>query len=166
AANGMVDSGHGVGARRNGVSLDFAEAIERLGEATIRARYGNLFQMYERITGENPYRVPMRISPAPHYTMGGLWVDYNLMTTIPGLYAIGEANFSDHGANRLGASALMQGLADGYFILPVTIGDYLAPRLAEQPLPTDHAAFKASERDVSDRVRALLSAGGSHSVDW
>jgi succinate dehydrogenase / fumarate reductase flavoprotein subunit len=108
----------------------------------------------------------MRIYPAPHYTMGGLWVDYDLMTTIPGLYAIGEANFSDHGANRLGASALMQGLADGYFILPVTIGDYLAPRLGEQPLPTDHPAFKASEQAVSERVRALLAVGGGHSVDW
>src|SRR5205085_4899308 len=152
AANGMVDSGHGVGARRNGVSLDFAEAIERLGEATIRARYGNLFQMYERITGEDPYRVPMRIYPAPHYTMGGLWVDYDLMTTIPGLYAIGEANFSDHGANRLGASALMQGLADGYFILPVTIGDYLAPLLGDPPLDPADAAFRAAEEAVAARV--------------
>jgi succinate dehydrogenase / fumarate reductase, flavoprotein subunit len=166
AAKAMIDEDLGVGPRKNGVYLDFADAIARLGLHAIRERYGNLFQMYERITGEDPYRVPMRISPAPHYTMGGLWVDYNLMTTIPGLYAIGEANFSDHGANRLGASALMQGLADGYFILPVTIGDYLAPRLGEQPLPTGHAAFKASERDVSDRVRALLSAGGNHSVDW
>jgi succinate dehydrogenase / fumarate reductase flavoprotein subunit len=121
--------------------------------------------MYERITGENPYRVPMRIYPAPHYTMGGLWVDYDLMTTIPGLYAIGEANFSDHGANRLGASALMQGLADGYFILPVTIGDYLAASLGERPLPTGHPAFKAAEAEVSDGVRALLSTNGSHSVD-
>jgi succinate dehydrogenase / fumarate reductase flavoprotein subunit len=166
AAKTMIDEDLGVGPRHNGVYLDFADAIARLGLDTIRDRYGNLFQMYERITGENPYRVSMRISPAPHYTMGGLWVDYDLMTTIPGLYAIGEANFSDHGANRLGASALMQGLADGYFILPVTIGDYLAPRLGEQPLPTDHPAFKASEREVSERVRAVLSAGGSHSVDW
>jgi succinate dehydrogenase / fumarate reductase flavoprotein subunit len=166
ASKAMIDEDRGVGPRRNGVYLDFAEAIERLGVETIRGRYGNLFQMYERITGEDPYRVPMRIYPAPHYTMGGLWVDYDLMTTIPGLYAIGEANFSDHGANRLGASALMQGLADGYFILPVTIGDYLAPRLGEQPPPTDHPAFTATEREVSERVRALLAAGGRHSVDW
>jgi succinate dehydrogenase / fumarate reductase flavoprotein subunit len=166
ASKAMIDEDRGVGPRHNGVYLDFAEAIARLGVDTIRGRYGNLFQMYERITGEDPYRVPMRIYPAPHYTMGGLWVDYDLMTTIPGLYALGEANFSDHGANRLGASALMQGLADGYFILPVTIGDYLAPRLAEQPLPTDHPAFEACEREVSERVRALLAVGGSHSVDW
>src|SRR3954463_2526040 len=129
AAKGMIDEDRGVGQRRNGVYLDFADAIDRLGMDVIRARYGNLFQMYERITGEDPYEVPMRIYPAPHYTMGGLWVDYDLMTTVRGLYAIGEANFSDHGANRLGASALMQGLADGYFVLPVTIGDYLAPLL-------------------------------------
>jgi succinate dehydrogenase / fumarate reductase, flavoprotein subunit len=166
ASKGMVDAGHGVGPRRNGVFLDFAEAIGRLGEATIRARYGNLFQMYERITGENPYRVPMRIYPAPHYTMGGLWVDYDLMTTIPGLYAIGEANFSDHGANRLGASALMQGLADGYFILPVTIGDYLAPLLGHPVLDTGHAAFREAEEEVSGRVARLLGARGEHSVDW
>jgi succinate dehydrogenase / fumarate reductase, flavoprotein subunit len=165
ASKAMIDEDRGVGPRRNGVYLDFAEAIARLGSDTIRGRYGNLFQMYERITGEDPYRVPMRIYPAPHYTMGGLWVDYDLMTTIPGLYAIGEANFSDHGANRLGASALMQGLADGYFILPVTIGDYLAPRLGEQPLSTDHPAFKASEQEVFERVRALLAVGGDHSVD-
>jgi succinate dehydrogenase / fumarate reductase, flavoprotein subunit len=166
ASKGMVDAGHGVGARRNGVYLDFAEAIGRLGEPTIRARYGNLFQMYERITGENPYRLPMRIYPAPHYTMGGLWVDYDLMTTIPGLYAIGEANFSDHGANRLGASALMQGLADGYFILPVTIGDYLAPLLGVPVLDTAAPAFREAEAAVAERVSALLSARGEHSVDW
>jgi succinate dehydrogenase / fumarate reductase flavoprotein subunit len=166
ASKGMVDSGHGVGPRRNGVYLDFAEAIGRLGEDTIRARYGNLFQMYERITGENPYRVPMRIYPAPHYTMGGLWVDYDLMTTIPGLYAIGEANFSDHGANRLGASALMQGLADGYFILPVTIGDYLAPLLGQPVLDTGDAAFRQAEAEVAERVARLLGARGEHSVDW
>src|SRR4051794_30207568 len=140
AAKAMIDEDRGVGPRRNGVYLDFADAVARLGEHTIRARYGNLFQMYERITGEDPYRVPMRIYPAPHYTMGGLWVDYNLMTTIPGLYAIGEANFSDHGANRLGASALMQGLADGYFVLPVTIGDYLAPQLGRPDPTTAHPA--------------------------
>src|SRR5689334_8961851 len=124
-AKAMIDEEKGVGPLHNGVYLDFAASIERLGEQTVRERYGNLFDMYERITGENPYQVPMRIYPAPHYTMGGLWVDYNLETSIPSLYAIGEANFSDHGANRLGASALMQGLADGYFVLPYTIGDYL-----------------------------------------
>src|SRR3954449_1557885 len=145
ASKGMVDAGHGVGPRHNGVYLDFAEPIGRLGGETIRARYGNLFQMYERITGDDPYRMPMRIYPAPHYTMGGLWVDYDLMTTIPGLYAIGEANFSDHGANRLGASALMQGLADGYFILPVTIGDYLAPLLGQQPLDVGAEPFVEAE---------------------
>jgi len=164
-AKSMIDAGLGVGPRKNGVYLDFKDAIARLGQNTIRERYGNLFQMYERITGDDPYQVPMRIYPAPHYTMGGLWVDYDLMTTIPGLYAIGEANFSDHGANRLGASALMQGLADGYFVLPVTIGDYLAPLLSEQPLPTDHAAFEAAEVEVADRVRTLLDGGGSQSVD-
>jgi succinate dehydrogenase / fumarate reductase flavoprotein subunit len=166
ASKAMMDQDRGVGPRRNGVYLDFAEAIERLGVDTVRDRYGNLFAMYERITGEDPYRLPMRISPAPLYTMGGLWVDYDLMTTIPGLHAIGEANFSDHGANRLGASALMQGLADGYFILPMTIGDYLAPRLGEKPLPTDHPAFAASEREVSARVRELLVVDGRRSVDW
>src|SRR5215212_8817352 len=126
AAKQVCDEGLGVGPGGLGVYLDFAEAIQRLGVNVIRERYGNLFDMYERITGENPYEAPMRIYPAIHYTMGGLWVDYNLMSTIPGLYVIGEANFSDHGANRLGASALMQGLADGYFVLPTTIGDYLA----------------------------------------
>jgi succinate dehydrogenase / fumarate reductase flavoprotein subunit len=166
AAKAMIDEGKGVGPRKNGVYLDFADAIERLGEHTIRERYGNLFQMYERITGDDPYRVPMRIYPAPHYTMGGLWVDYDLMTTIPGLYAIGEANFSDHGANRLGASALMQGLADGYFILPVTIGDYLAPLLGERPLDAAEPAFKLAEASVQDGVRELLDTEGAHSVDW
>jgi succinate dehydrogenase / fumarate reductase flavoprotein subunit len=121
--------------------------------------------MYERITGEDPYNVPMRIYPAVHYTMGGLWVDYNLMSTVPGLYVLGEANFSDHGANRLGASALMQGLADGYFVLPATINDYLAPLLGSDPIPTDHRAFLDAETEVSERVRALLSVRGSHSVD-
>ena len=165
AAKSMIDAGKGVGPRENGVYLDFADAIERLGVEAIRDRYGNLFQMYERITGEDPYKVPMRISPAPHYTMGGLWVDYNLMTTIPGLYAIGEANFSDHGANRLGASALMQGLADGYFILPVTIGDHLAPQLGEPLVPADDPVFREAEAEVSERVRALLGAKGKRSVD-
>lgn len=165
AAKAMIDEGRGVGPRKNGVYLDFADAIERLGGETIRDRYGNLFQMYERITGEDPYRVPMRIYPAPHYTMGGLWVDYDLMTTIPGLYAIGEANFSDHGANRLGASALMQGLADGYFILPVTIGDYLAPLLGQEPLSTSEPAFASAEAEVAGSVKALLDTKGTHSVD-
>ena len=164
----MFDEGRGVGPRRNGVYLDFADAIERLGEDVIRARYGNLFQMYERITGEDPYRVPMRIYPAPHYTMGGLWVDYDLMTTIPGLYAIGEANFSDHGANRLGACALMQGLADGYFILPVH--DRRLPRAAARPgrsLDADGRRVQARPRPRSrERVDGYLSASGEHSVDW
>ena len=133
-AKTVVDQGLGVGPLKNGVYLDFADAIKRDGEDTIRARYGNLFQMYERITGEDPYKNPMRIYPATHYTMGGLWVDYELMSNVPGLFVIGEANFSDHGANRLGASALMQGLADGYFVLPYTIGNYLAPLLGESTL--------------------------------
>src|SRR5919197_605494 len=161
----VCDEGRGAGETGLGVYLDFSDAIKRLGKQTIRERYGNLFDMYERITGENPYDVPMRIYPAIHYTMGGLWVDYNLMTTVPGLFAIGEANFSDHGANRLGASALMQGLADGYFILPYTIGDYLAGLLGEEPVPTDHAVFRAAEAEVSDRVRGLLATAGKQSVD-
>ncbi|MDP9399476.1 MAG: fumarate reductase/succinate dehydrogenase flavoprotein subunit [Actinomycetota bacterium] len=166
AAKAMIDEDRGAGTRKNGVYLDFSDAIARLGQGTIKGRYANLFAMYERITGDNPYHVPMRIYPAPHYTMGGLWVDYNLMTTIPGLYAIGEANFSDHGANRLGASALMQGLADGYFILPYTIGDYLAPLLRQPPVPTDHQAFREAEAAVADRVRGLLGVRGTRSVDW
>ena len=166
AAKKEVDAGKGVGPMRNGVYLDFADATGRLGRDTIEARYGNLFEMYERITGEDPYEVPMRIYPAPHYTMGGLWVDYDLMTTIPGLYTIGEANFSDHGANRLGASALMQGLADGYFILPNTIAAYLSEHLGADPMPTDHPAFAAVESEVEDRVHRLLSANGSRTVDW
>jgi len=162
----VVEEGRGVGPRKNGVYLDFAESIDRLGKAVIEERYGNLFEMYERITDENPYGVPMRIYPAPHYTMGGLWVDYNLMTTIPGLYSIGESNFSDHGANRLGASALMQGLADGYFVLPYTISDYLAPLLGTQPVPTDHQVFAEATQEVDDRVHRLLSVNGSRTVDW
>jgi succinate dehydrogenase / fumarate reductase flavoprotein subunit len=146
------------------VYLDFRDALARLGRQTIAERYGNLFEMYERITGENPFERPMRIYPAPHYTMGGLWVDYNLMTTVDGLYAIGEANFSDHGANRLGASALMQGLADGYFVLPYTIGDYLAQtNLA--PLDASHAAVRQTEADVRARTERLLAVQGHHSVD-
>ena len=166
AAKAMIDANRGVGPRENGVYLDFGDAIGRLGREVIGARYGNLFSMYERITGENPNDVPMRIYPAPHYTMGGLWVDYNLMTTIPGLYAIGEANFSDHGANRLGASALMQGLADGYFILPYTIADHLAPLLGSQPPGVDHQAFRHAEAAVRDRLAQLLRVRGSRSVDW
>jgi succinate dehydrogenase / fumarate reductase, flavoprotein subunit len=162
AAKNVCDAGRGVGPGGLGVYLDFAEAIERLGQAGIEARYGNLFQMYQRITGEDPYRMPMRIYPAVHYTMGGLWVDYDLRSTIPGLFVIGEANFSDHGANRLGASALMQGLADGYFVLPATIGDYLAdaPFAA---VGTDEV--DAVERDVRDRVHRLLCVQGDRSVD-
>jgi succinate dehydrogenase / fumarate reductase flavoprotein subunit len=162
-AKQMVDEGHGVGPQVNGVYLDFAHAIERLGKEVIAERYGNLFDMYERITDENPYEVPMRIYPAPHYTMGGLWVDYNLMSTIPGLFVIGEANFSDHGANRLGASALMQGLADGYFVLPYTIGDYLA-RNRSDDVNTDHPACAEVEADVRARIDRLLAAGGKRSA--
>jgi succinate dehydrogenase / fumarate reductase, flavoprotein subunit len=161
-----IDAGRGVGPLRNGVYLDFSDAIARLGRATIEERYGNLFQMYERITAEDPYDLPMRIYPAVHYTMGGLWVDYNLMSNVPGLYVIGEANFSDHGANRLGASALMQGLADGYFVLPYTIGDYLAPLLGTTPVPADDPVFRAAETEVADRVDRLLAVRGSRSVDW
>ena len=160
----VCDEGRGVGPDGYGVYLDFADAIARLGSNVIAERYGNLFEMYQRITAENPFDVPMRIYPAPHYTMGGLWVDYNLMTTIDGLYAIGEANFSDHGANRLGASALMQGLADGYFILPYTIGDYLAQASLGR-VGTDHAALRQVEREVSERVERLLTAGGRKSPD-
>jgi succinate dehydrogenase / fumarate reductase flavoprotein subunit len=160
-----VDAGRGVGPLKNGVYLDFGEALARLGFSVIAERYGNLFQMYERITGEDPYVVPMRIYPAVHYTMGGLWVDYNLMSNLPGLYVIGEANFADQGANRLGASALMQGLADGYFILPNTISDYLAGLLGTAPVPTDDPVFKAAEAEVADRVGRLLAVNGRYSVD-
>jgi succinate dehydrogenase / fumarate reductase flavoprotein subunit len=166
AAKRAVDSGRGVGPLKNGVYLDFSEAIGRLGRAVVEERYGNLFEMYERITGENPYEVPMRIYPASHYTMGGLWVDYELMTTVPGLYAAGEANFSDHGANRLGASALMQGLADGYFVLPYTIGNELAPML-NKPIPgTDHPEFAKVEQEARDRFARYLALGGTRSPDW
>ncbi len=163
-AKTMCDEGRGVGDTRLGVYLDFAEAIGRLGEEVIRDKYGNLFQMYEKITGEDPYMVPMRIFPAPHYTMGGLWVDYNLMSTIDGLHVIGEANFSDHGANRLGASALMQGLADGYFILPYTIGDYLA-RSGKSHVDRNHPAFAEVERDVKERTTKLMSVDGKRTPD-
>ena len=165
AAKKMCDEGFGVGATGMAVYLDFADAIKRNGKEGIAAKYGNLFQMYNRITDENPYEVPMRIYPAPHYTMGGLWVDYNLMSTIPGLFVLGEANFSDHGANRLGASALMQGLADGYFIIPYTIGDYLAPLLGANPLPTDHGVFKKGEAAVIDRISRLLSGKGKRTAN-
>ena len=165
-AKTVVDEGMGVGPLKNGVYLDFAEAIGRDGRETIEEKYANLFQMYDRITGEDPYQSPMRIYPATHYTMGGLWVDYNLMTTVPGLYSAGEANFSDHGANRLGASALMQGLADGYFVLPYTIGDYLAPRLGSDPVSLDDPVFKEAEQGVRERVRQFLSIGGTKSPDY
>jgi len=164
-AKTLVDGGRGVGPLRNGVYLDFADSIARLGEDVVRGRYGNLFDMYERITGENPYRQPMRIYPATHYTMGGLWVDYNLQSTIPGLFVLGEANFSDHGANRLGASALMQGLADGYFVLPPTISGYLAGRLGDTATPTDHQVFVTAESEVQDRISRLLAVKGTRSVD-
>ena len=165
-AKTVVDQGKGAGTLKNGVYLDFAAAIERDGEDVVRAKYGNLFDMYANITGENPYQVPMRIYPAIHYTMGGVWVDYNLMTTIPGCYSIGEANFSDHGANRLGASALMQGLADGYFVLPYTIGDDLAGRLGETVVPTDDPVFVEAEAAVQGQVDQFMSIGGTRSVDW
>jgi succinate dehydrogenase / fumarate reductase flavoprotein subunit len=166
AVKRIVDEGRGVGPIKNGVYLDFHDAIEREGRKVIEERYDNLFEMYQRITDEDPYHVPMRIYPAPHYTMGGLWVDYNLMTTIPGLYAIGEANFSDHGANRLGASALMQGLADGYFVLPITIGDYLAGFLGQAPVPDDDPVFDDARAGVTERVERFLAARGSRTVDW
>jgi len=167
-AKEVCDEGRGVGpggaGGGHGVYLDFRDAIARLGRRAIAERYGNLFEMYQRITGEDPFQGPMRIYPAPHYTMGGLWVDYNLMTTIDGLYAIGEANFSDHGANRLGASALMQGLADGYFILPYTIGDYLAQAKPAQ-VDAQHPAFRHVQGEVGERVRRLLAASGRKTAD-
>jgi succinate dehydrogenase / fumarate reductase flavoprotein subunit len=164
-AKTVVDQGGGVGPLKNGVYLDFSEASGRLGEDTIRERYGNLFDMYERITAEDPYKVPMRIYPAVHYTMGGLWVDYNLMSNVPGLFVLGEANFSDHGANRLGASALMQGLADGYFVSSYTVANYLSGLLGEKPLRTDDPVFVASVANVGDRVARFLSVKGTRSVD-
>ena len=165
AAMRMIDENRGVGPLKNGVYLDFKSAIERLGKNRIEERYGNLFEIYQRITDEDPYDVPMRIYPAVHYTMGGLWVDYNLMTSVPGLYSIGEANFSDHGANRLGASALMQGLADGYFVLPHTIGQYLSGYLNSDPVPTDDQAFVDVEVEVKARNAKFLAIGGTQSVD-
>lgn len=161
----MCDEGRGVGKTGLAVFLDFAEAIQRMGEDTVRAKYGNLFDMYYQITDENPYKQPMRIYPAVHYTMGGLWVDYNLMTSIPGLYALGECNFSDHGANRLGASALMQGLADGYFVIPYTVGDYLTNLGSFAPVDKNHPAFEATRKEVEGKVNKLLSLKGSKTVD-
>lgn len=185
-AKERCDAGYGVGTSRQAVYLDFASAIERYGKVechkhgianpsreeirehgknVIKEKYGNLFEMYEKITSENPYEVPMRIYPAIHYTMGGIWVDYELMTTIPGLYALGEANFSDHGANRLGASALMQGLADGYFVIPYTIGNYLADEIRTKPIPTDHPEFEKAEKEVADRISRLMNIKGTKSVE-
>ncbi|MCF3104145.1 fumarate reductase/succinate dehydrogenase flavoprotein subunit [Streptomyces roseoverticillatus] len=164
AAKNVCDEGRGVGPGGQGVYLDFADAIRRMGRKAVEAKYGNLFEMYERITAEDPYEVPMRIYPAIHYTMGGLWVDYDLQTTVPGLFAIGEANFSDHGANRLGASALMQGLADGYFVLPSTINDFLA-RHPHDAVPADHPAVTEAVAEVTDRLRRLLAVGGDRTPD-
>jgi succinate dehydrogenase / fumarate reductase flavoprotein subunit len=186
AAKERCDAGYGVGTSKQAVYLDYAAAIERygkievtknglnnvsheeiikLGKEVVKEKYGNLFDMYEKITGENPYEVPMRIYPAVHYTMGGLWVDYELMTTVKGLYALGEANFSDHGANRLGASALMQGLADGYFVIPYTLGNYLADEIYSKAISTDHEAFAAAEKSVSDRLNTLINIKGSQTVE-
>ncbi len=164
AAKEVCDEGRGVGPGGRGVYLDFADAIKRVGEQTIRERYGNLFEVYEKITGENAYKVPMRIYPAVHYTMGGLWVDYNLMSNVPGLFVIGEANFSDHGANRLGASALMQGLADGYFVLPYTLPNYLAGQMGKRP-STDHPEFKKADSDIRAKIDNLLKINGKRSLD-
>ena len=186
AAKERCDAGYGVGTSKQAVYLDYADAIDRYGKieclkhgienpsaevvrehgvAVVKEKYGNLFDMYDKITGENPYEVPMRIYPAVHYTMGGLWVDYELMTSIPGLYCLGEANFSDHGANRLGASALMQGLADGYFVIPYTVGNYLADEIATKPIPADHPAFVAAEKEVSDRINQLMNIKGKQTVE-
>ena len=186
AAKERCDEGYGVGTSKQAVYLDFADAIVRYGKIemgkegrndaskeeiiargkeVVKEKYGNLFDMYEKITGENPYEVPMRIYPAVHYTMGGLWVDYELQTTIPGLYALGEANFSDHGANRLGASALMQGLADGYFVVPYTLGNNLADEIYNKPVATDHPAFEAAEKKVQDRINTLMSIQGKQTVE-
>jgi succinate dehydrogenase / fumarate reductase flavoprotein subunit len=187
AAKERCDAGYGVGTTKQAVYLDFkynlinkygkaeankqgienpdTETLNRLGKEVVMEEYGNLFDMYEKITGENPYEVPMRIYPAVHYTMGGLWVDYELMTTVKGLYCLGEANFSDHGANRLGASALMQGLADGYFVIPYTIGNYLADEIATKPIPTSHEAFAQTEKAVTDRINTLMGIKGKQTVE-
>ena len=187
AAKERCDAGYGVGASKMAVYLDYASAIERygkieankqglhnvsveeitrLGKEVVKEKYGNLFDMYKQITGEDPYEVPMRIYPAVHYTMGGLWVDYNLMTTVPGLYALGEANFSDHGANRLGASALMQGLADGYFVIPYTIGEFLSGEIKTKSIPTDHPSFAEAEKAVKERIEKMLAVKGTKTVDY
>ena len=166
AAKERCDAGYGVGTSKMAVYLDFSDSINRLGQPAIEARYGNLFEMYEKITGENPYKTPMRIYPAVHYTMGGLWVDYNLMTTVEGLYATGECNFSDHGANRLGASALMQGLADGYFVLPITIGDYLSKDIRTKAIPTDHPEFEKAENEIAAKIQKLMTIQGKQPVDY
>ena len=187
AAKERCDAGYGVNETGQAVFLDFASAIQRygkmevktsglenasaaditrLGKEVIKSKYGNLFQMYEKITDDNPYETPMKIYPAVHYTMGGIWVDYNLMTTVPGLYALGEANFSDHGANRLGASALMQGLADGYFVLPYTIGDYLSDDIRTGGISTESPEFEAAEKEVTDLMDKLSNNNGEHSVDY
>ncbi len=166
AAKERCDAGFGVNETGRAVFLDFKTSVERLGKQVIEERYGNLFQMYEKITDVNPYQEPMMIYPAIHYTMGGLWVDYNLQTTVPGLFAIGEANFSDHGGNRLGASALMQGLADGYFILPYTIGDYLADKIQLPKIDTNDPAFEKTEKEISDKIHRLFSVKGKEPVDW
>jgi succinate dehydrogenase / fumarate reductase flavoprotein subunit len=186
AAKERCDAGYGVGSSKQAVYLDYASAIQRYGKAeahkhgmdnpspeqikqmgdeAVKEKYGNLFDMYEKITGENPYEVPMRIYPAVHYTMGGLWVDYELMTTVSGLYALGECNYSDHGANRLGASALMQGLADGYFVIPYTIGNYLSDEIRTPAIPTTHPAFEEAEKNVKERIEKLMSIKGSETVE-
>jgi succinate dehydrogenase / fumarate reductase flavoprotein subunit len=186
AAKERCDAGYGVGTSKQAVYLDYANAIERyghievgkhglenvdqatiikLGKEVVKEKYGNLFDMYEKITGENPYEIPMRIYPAVHYTMGGLWVDYELMTTVPGLYCLGEANFSDHGANRLGASALMQGLADGYFVIPYTMGNYLSDEIRTKAIPTDHPAFAEAEKAIADRINQLMNIKGKQTVE-
>jgi succinate dehydrogenase / fumarate reductase, flavoprotein subunit len=165
AAKNVCDEGRGVGASGLAVYLDFADAIQKMGEKEVSARYGNLFEIYDKITGENPYKQPMRIYPAVHYTMGGVWVDYNLETTIPGLFATGECNFSDHGANRLGASALMQGLADGYFVLPYTIGNFLSKEIRTGTIHTDSPAFAEAENSVRERITKVLNVQGKHSVE-
>src|SRR5690554_3815993 len=160
----VCDEGRGVNETGEAVFLDFRDAIKRDGESLIKSKYGNLFDMYQQITGENPYNTPMKIYPAVHYTMGGLWVDYNLMTNVPGLYSLGEANFSDHGANRLGASALMQGLADGYFVIPYTLGDYLAGE-PNAKISLDHPEFRKAEKEVKDKIQRLLTINGKHTID-
>jgi succinate dehydrogenase / fumarate reductase flavoprotein subunit len=165
AAKNVCDEGRGVGPGGQGVYLDFADAVRRMGRGAVEAKYGNLFDMYQRITDEDPYKVPMRIYPAVHYTMGGLWVDYDLQTTVPGLFAIGEANFSDHGANRLGASALMQGLADGYFVLPNTIRDYLADAPKLTKIDEAHPAVVEAQTSVEERVSKFLTINGNRSAD-